>query len=602
MRILMIRLFSVPIFLLLSTAPVCGFGGGGSLSAAGSEKPVLTGKMNALTLAVRQEGTNDILQVPLFSEKYAQLPVATVNDEPITLKKFSMELASMHAGMAEKEPPGSQSFTTLLDRLITIKLIKQEALNIGFDRTPAVQTQIETFALTTMIKQLLAGQLAELKVDIAEVDELYQQMAIETQLLAYKVFAQADAEALLAGARSGGDFKKLANKLVAEKKAEGGEASDYARLNDLLPAVAQAAYELKKGEVSEIFKEEENFMLFRLEDKRVFEDPVVRQVAADKIFQQQANKKQLEYLNSLEKKYATYDPEAEEALNFARIAKESPEAKGSEVLARLGKDQRPVVTMTNGQETVVFTVADIAEKLESTLYHGADKIIEPQILDKEKGTVIRNKVVAVTGRMAAQAQEIDKSEGYLEKLQEFEDQVLFDTFIAKAVVPGITVPEDDAKRYYYSHLEDFSSPLMLKMKSLVYTEEQQAREALSKLQSGGDFKWVSANVTGLADPNNRAILSFDNSLLSVTALPEDLHELVEEARQGDLFLYTGPENLYYVLMVETAFEPKAKLYADARQEAGQIIYAQKIDAALKEWVRKLKEAYETKIFIVDEKI
>ncbi|MBE0500787.1 MAG: peptidyl-prolyl cis-trans isomerase [Desulfuromonadales bacterium] len=602
MRILMIRLFSALIFLLLSIAPVCGFGGGGSPSAAGSETPVVTGKMKALTIAVRKEGTNELLQVPLFSEKYAQLPVAKVNDEPITLKKFSLELASMHTGMAEKETPGRQSFTTLLDRLITIKLIKQEALNIGFDRTPAVQSQIETFALTTMIKQLLAGQLEELKVDMTEVDELYQQMAIEARLLAYKVFAQADAETLLAGARSGGDFKQLADRLVAAQKAEGGEALEYARLNDLLPAVAQAAYGLKKGEVSEIFKEGNNFMLFRLEDKRVFEDPVIRQVAADKIFQQQANKKQLEYLNSLEKTYATYDLEAEEALDFARIAKESPEAKGSEVLARLGKDQRPVVTMTNGQETVVFTVADIAKKLESTLYHGADKIIEPKILDKEKGTVIRNKVVAVTGRMAAQAQEIDKSEVYLEKLQAFEDQVLFDTFIAKAVVPGITVPEEDAKRYYYNHLEDFSSPLMLKMKSLVYAEEQQAREALSKLQSGSDFKWVSANVTGLADPDNRAILSFDDSLLSVTALPEDLHELVEEARQGDLFLYAGPENLYYVLLVETAYEPKAKLYADVRQEAGQIIYARKIDEALKEWVRKLKEAYETKIFIVDEKI
>ena len=80
------------------------------------------------------------------------------------------------------------------------------------------------------------------------------------------------------------------------------------------------------------------------------------------------------------------------------------------------------------------------------------------------------------------------------------------------------------------------------------------------------------------------------------------HDLVEEARQGDLFLYSGPGNLYYVLMVEAAFEPKAKLYEDVRQEVGQIIYAQKINEALKEWIRKLKEVYETEIFIVEEKI
>ncbi len=89
-----------------------------------------------MTIKVRQEKTGDILEVPLFSKEYADLPVALVNDEPIPLKAFVEELSSMHSGMGAAESPHSQNFSNLLNRLIAIKLIKQEALNIGFDRTP----------------------------------------------------------------------------------------------------------------------------------------------------------------------------------------------------------------------------------------------------------------------------------------------------------------------------------------------------------------------------------------------------------------------------------------------------------------------------------
>ncbi len=260
-----------------------------------------------------------------------------------------------------------------------------------------------------------------------------------------------------------------------------------------------------------------------------------------------------------------------------------------------------MITMKSGAETVVFTVAEIAKQLESTLFHGADKVIDPVKLENSKESIIYNKIVAVTGRMEAQAQGIDKSAEYLEKLLGFEDQVLFDIFIAKAVVPGIKVPEEDAKAYYYSHLEEYASPLMLKMKSLPFSDAEAAQEALKKLQAGSDFKWVSSNTTGLADAENKDILGLGGTLLSVNALPHDLQHKVTGARQGDTFYYAGPNDLSYVLLVEAAFPPKAKPYEEVRQDVGQIIYGQKINEALEEWVEKLKEVYETKVFIVENK-
>lgn len=596
MRKDMQRLVSVLALVLMTTTSAGAFGGGAA-PAAPSSPPVVSAEMQTLTIPLRIEGSQEVRQVPLFSEQHADTVIASVNGEAITLKEFAMELASMHSDMDGSTAKGKQNFAETLDRLIAVKLIEQEALNIGFDRTPEVQNQLENLVLKAMIQQLLAEQITGVQVAESEVDKLYRQMAIEARLLTYRISAETDAKALLEKVRAGGDFKTLADQLVAAAKAEGGEAPEYARLNNLLPAIAQAVYTMQPGDVSDIFKADKGYMLFRLEDRRVYEDAETRLAAANRLLQQETRKQQLAYLETLEKKYVTFHEEAQAALDFAKIAADSPEAKGTEVFARLGSDQRPVATVSNGKETVLVTVAEIAKKLESTMYHGMDRVIDAKKLDDQKLSVMTNRLVAITGKMEAQSRGIDKSAAFQEKVADFKERLLFDTFMAKAVVPGITLREEDVRKYYDEHLEEFSSPLMLKMKSLVFTSQESAREALKKLQAGSDFKWVSANATNLADADHKEILTLGDKLLSITALPEDLHEQIEEGRQGDLFLYSGPGGLYYTLLIDSAYPPVAKPYEEARQEIGRLLYARKINEALAEWVSKLKKSYETENYL-----
>ncbi len=596
------QLVSVFAVLLVTITPALGFGGAGSTANAEPLKPVVTEEMKALTVPIRIAGTKKILQVPLFSEKYAQMPVAMVNEEPITLAEFTRELATVHSGMGDSETPASQNFSKLLERLIEIKLIKQEALNIGFDRTPAVQNQIEEFELKTLVQHLLAKQVRDLQVDKDAVEELYQQMAIEVNLSVYNFQQQADAETLIKELQNGGDFKLLADTLVAEGKGEksGGDA-EYVKLNDLLPNVAKAVFSMDIGAVSVIFKTEKGFVVFKLEDRRTYEDQQVRLAAKNRVLQETSRQKQMDYLNDLIEKYATFDDEVMASLDFAKFLAEDPEATRTEVFSRLGNDQRALVTLINGNETTTITVAEVAGALQASLYHGGERIDADQ-LNNQKITYIKNRLTALTGRMEAEQQNIQNSVAYLEAVKKFKEQLLFDTFMAKAVIPGLVVSEEEVHKYYNNHLQDYSSPMMIKMSSLIFTNPQDAQEAVNKLQAGSDFKWVSANMTGLADKNNKNILALGDNLLTETALPKDLQKKVKGARQGDIFFYAGPDELYYTLVVESVFPPRTKVYEDVRQEVGKIVYGQKINAAFKEWVRKLKEVYETKIFIVQNKI
>lgn len=376
------------IFVLMAPVfPAFGFGNTAT-SAPAPEQPTVTAEMTALTIPVRQQETGEIIQVPLFSEKYAELPVATIEGEPITVKDFSLQIARMHGGMENQDKPKGQNFSSVLDRLISIKLVKQEALNIGFDRTPEVESQVKNYALKTMILMLIDKQLTDIQVPDEEVDERYQQMAVEAKLLTYQFAEEADAKAILEESRNGGDFKQLADEAVKTGKAEGGEEPEFTHLNDLFPSVAKAVYNMEPGSISDVFKGEKGYLLFRLEARRVYEDSEVRKTAANQLRQEKAKMMQYKYLQSLVDKYVSYDEDAKSALNFSKIAEENPGIKGTEVFPPLSRDKRPLATFTADNETAQITVAEIADKVKSTMYHGLDWAIEGAKLDSEKDKAI----------------------------------------------------------------------------------------------------------------------------------------------------------------------------------------------------------------------
>jgi hypothetical protein len=53
-------------------------------------------------------------------------------------------------------------------------------------------------------------------------------------------------------------------------------------------------------------------------------------------------------------------------------------------------------------------------------------------------------------------------------------------------------------------------------------------------------------------------------------------------------------------VVENAFPPEAKPYDEVKNEAARGVYGKKIREALDVWVGKLKEAYDTEIFMVQD--
>jgi parvulin-like peptidyl-prolyl isomerase len=523
------------------------------------------------------------LKIPLFSTHFAETPVALVNDEPITLGELAEALGPLRALDTKQEAV----YQSVLQRIIRSRLILQEAINIGLNETDTMKNQIENFKIKTLQQELIKNHLQGLVPDPADVEDVYQQLSREVQLYSLTFELGADAQLFLDETQDG-DFDQLANKYIEAGKAMAEKGDQYLKIKDLLPQVGQQVYSMKKGSVSKVFRTEKGFLLFQLTDTRFVEDPTVEKQAVRIVLDTLKKQKAMEYSNTLTDKYVTFDDALYEQLDFDTSLEE------------LLKDDRVLATV-KGEEPVIITVGDLAAKLQLNFFHGADKAQKLKMINERKDSTISNMLFRHTSEREAHHLGLDQTEDFKRKVAAFERSTLFSAFMDKVILPDVRITSEDVRTYYDEHIDEYSSPAMLRMNSLVFHNQQDAESALDKLRKGADFNWVSANASGFVDPDAEGVLPFDEKLLSLTSLPNDLQESARGANKGDSLFYAASEgDYYYVLVIKEVFPPEPQPYEQARNAVSRTVFDQKARELLDEWITKLKEYYPTQVFLIDQ--
>lgn len=540
------------------------------------------------------------LQVPLFSPLFASTPLASVEDEPITLKELTRSISSIHAGRADATTPVRKDYANLLDRILTTKLIVQEARNIGLDELPEVAARIDDFAKRLLIGNLMARELQSVEPDPVEVDRLYSRMSREFLLTTIEFRSEDHALAFQEQYAAEADFTRVAMRFFEQGKATGElGAEQYMKLKDLLPQVAQTADLLEVGSVSPIFRGSDGFLVFYVRDVRTYEDPDLREEARRMLIEPLRRERAAEYAESLEQKYATTNYEL-----LAEVSLE-PRRKGLPFFRRevpvdyekLLSDDRVLVTV-HSEEPFTVTVAELAQKLERSFFHGIDRALQGRkALDRRMRNTLKSTVFEKTAQMEAHRQGLDQEEEYLDSVDQRTTAILFGVFIRKVVAPDVKISEEEARSYYGEHMDEFSTPKMVRLNGLAFDALPDAESALDKLRRGADFRWVSANTQGQVDKEVEEVLDFDDVLVSVSSLPEGLQQGAQAGRRGDALLYSGPDEIHYAILIGNVFPPKPQPYEEVREQIGESITAEKVADLVADWGVKLREAYEPRIFL-----
>lgn len=553
---------------------------GKATPAAAAEVPA------AETPAAADEASLD-LRVPLFSKHFSHTPVALVNDDPILLDELTTALASVHERQMPGKSSGKKNFTTVLNRLINVRLIIQEATNMGLDETPEVKKPVEDYAATTLKEHLKLAHARDAKPDEKVVEQLYRQEVKEWKIKSVKLEKEEDAKALVEELAKGGNFDELAAKLVESGKAEGSKEGAFMKPAGLLPQIAEAVSTMQVGTTSPVIQVGPSFTILKLEEIGYPDNAEAREKARLQAIEIRRAAMVREYFQAMKKRYATIDQKLLDKLNL-----EAPKPGFKKLLG----DKR-VIARIKGEKSI--TVGDLTDAVSAKFYHGIDQAIREKKVNDRIHSTLDEMLYDRLFRAEAFKEGIDKTENYKKSVKEYKNSILFGRFVEKVIVPEVKITEGEVADYYKEHQDEFSSPAMIKLKSLAFSKKEYAEAAIEKLRKGTDFAWLKANAEGQATGSSTSFLEFDGSTLVTKNLPEAVRETVAGAKSGDFRLHGTPEGYFYVLALVDVIPAKPSPLEAERKTIVKKVFGERMNKAVEEWGGKLKKAYSVTVYVAD---
>lgn len=216
---------------------------------------------------------------PAAGEKKAEdVVVAVVNGQKVMRSEVEMMAASLPPQY--RQMPMQLIFPALLDQVISTKLLAGEGRKQGLQNDPEVKrrmTMIEDRLIQDAYEQKeIAKQItpAALK---ARYDKQVAGMPPEEEINARHILVKTEdeAKAIIADLKKNADFAKAAKEKSTDtgSGANGGELGWFKK-GDMVGEFAEAAFKLKKGEVSATpVKTQFGFHVIKLEDRRPAKPP-----------------------------------------------------------------------------------------------------------------------------------------------------------------------------------------------------------------------------------------------------------------------------------------------------------------------------------------
>jgi peptidyl-prolyl cis-trans isomerase C len=220
-------------------------------------------------------------------------PLATVNGQAITQADVDDALADIGAGLPPKLDDAAKR-KYVLDYLIDLKLVAGKAVADKMDASPDFQRKVAYYHDKVAMEAMLAKVGKDADTDKAE-HEAYDAAAKaqppEEEIHARHILLpdEASAKAALERVKKGEDFAKVATELSKDPGSEGGDLGWFTK-DRMVPEFSEAAFKLKKGEVSEPIKSQFGWHIIKVEDTRMKTFPAFDEVKeqASRYVQQKA--------------------------------------------------------------------------------------------------------------------------------------------------------------------------------------------------------------------------------------------------------------------------------------------------------------------------
>lgn len=228
-------------------------------------------------------------------------PVAVVNGVSIPQARLDMRVKS---AAAQGQPDSPELRNAVLEELISVELMSQEAVKKELDKQAETMNQLDLARQSVLAGAFVQHYLKNHPISEDSLKQEYESLKLASGSKEYKarhilVKDEAEAKSIAAQLKKGAKFNTLASKhsLDPGSKEKGGEL-DWSMPGNYVPPFAEAMTSLKKGEVSAPVQSNFGWHIIKLDDVRDFNFPSFQEVKSNLMqrLQQQSLMKNVEEL------------------------------------------------------------------------------------------------------------------------------------------------------------------------------------------------------------------------------------------------------------------------------------------------------------------
>jgi len=242
-----------------------------TLIISGCNKPSSTGT----------EPAKDAVPASTPSASSNEPAVATINGTPITVETFN-DYAAHRVQPGSK--PSAEEAKAILNEMVSLELVVQDAEKKGLDKKPEVLKTIESQRRVLLANAALRDYVDAHPITDEQIKKEYEQRIAgagtkELKARHILVKTEAEAKAIIAALIKGADFAKLAKEKSSDSSAKEGGELGWFNPSQMVKPFSDAALALKKGEYTKTpVQSQFGWHVIMLEDTRDTKAPPLDQM------------------------------------------------------------------------------------------------------------------------------------------------------------------------------------------------------------------------------------------------------------------------------------------------------------------------------------
>jgi peptidyl-prolyl cis-trans isomerase C len=194
--------------------------------------------------------------------------------------------------------------------------------------------------------------------------------------------------------------------------------------------------------------------------------------------------------------------------------------------------------------------------------------------------------------LEAKRKGIEKDKAFKRRLEEARRQIAAEELIRKEIVEKVVVSEDEIRKYYEDNRSSFVEPERIRVRHIMTSTEEKAKEALEKLKAGGDFGQIARQYS--EDPGSRD-MGGDLGFIQRGELIKEFEDVAFKLGVGELSPVVRTQFGYHIIKVEEKVEQHQKGLEEVREEIRSRLLLEKQREAFDEMMKSLREKTKVKV-------